>query len=204
MHSETNDAIQVLNERFKARMFSFSSDARRVSGTEELSFKGSRSRIGRALGHAAEELAGLPLAGLVLLTDGAATPGDQLSDVLLELRSSGVKVFPVPIGQKRFSRDVEVSRVDAPRSVLRGSSLQAEVTLAQTGFNGEKVVLEIEDEGRLVSSQEVSLPADGEALVVTTTFAAETSGTRRFSFRVVSGGGELLEENNRREVLIEA
>ena len=53
--------------------------------------------------------------------------------------------------------------MDAPAAVLKGTSLAAEVRVAQRGLGGPKVQLVVEDGGRIVQSQEVELPADGES-----------------------------------------
>ena len=54
-------------------------------------------------------------------------------------------------------------RVDVPSAVLKGTSLTAEVRFAQRGLGGTKVQLLVEDDGRVVQSQEIQLPEDGES-----------------------------------------
>ncbi len=201
---EGGGALRGLEQRFKVRSFGFDRDARRLSSVGELTFDGSQSRPGRALTEVADELAGVPISGLLLFTDGAASTSDPLTDALLDLGARGIPVYPVALGRERFERDIEISRVDAPRTVLLGSTLQVDVTLSQTGFSGQTVALEVEDDGRLVARQEVRFPADGEAVVATASFAASAAGPRRFRFQVALQAGEMVAENNRRETLIEA
>ena len=66
-------------------------------------------------------------------------------------------------GSRKTSRS---SRVETPRSALKGTSLVVDVVLSQTGYSGQTVPLNVEDEGRLVSSQDVELPRDGESATV--------------------------------------
>jgi hypothetical protein len=193
----------LLDPRFKVRVFSFARDARRIESSEELSFAGAETRIDRALAEAADELAAVPLSGLVLLTDGAQTSDEGLADVLLELKSRGVPVYPVGVGRDRFARDLEVTRVVAPQSVLEGSSLQVDVTIAQSGFAGTTQRLEIEDEGRIVAAQEIKFPTNGDAVVASAVFTATEEGPRRFRFRLAPQPGEVLAENNERWALIQ-
>ena len=75
--------LKSLSERFVVRTFRFSSTASRVGAPSDLTFAGAQTRIGAALDGAREELAGLPLAGLVLVTDGADTTDASLTDALL-------------------------------------------------------------------------------------------------------------------------
>jgi Putative glutamine amidotransferase len=200
---EGGDLLGALGQRFKVRLFSFADDLRRVSSPEELRFQGARSRLGGALLRGADELDAVPLAGLVVLTDGADNSGEPLEDAVLELKSRGVAVYPIGLGSERFDRDVQVSRVEAPRRVLRGSSLMVEVTLEQTGYAGEAVDLEVMDEGRIVSAQQVRFPATGEAVVARVSFKADQAGARQFQFRTAAQRGEAVAENNRRHALIQ-
>src|SRR5206468_10766504 len=63
--------LKALSQRFVLRVFRFSSSAERVQSPDELRYGGGATRIGQALARARDELAGLPLAGLVLVADGA-------------------------------------------------------------------------------------------------------------------------------------
>jgi uncharacterized membrane protein len=191
-----------LAERFKLRSFRFSSTAERVNGVEELTFAGSRSYLGEPLERAREELGAVPLAGLVLFTDGADNSDGALTDTLLSLKARGVPVFTVGLGRERFTRDIELTRVVAPRSVLEGSSLVVDVSVAQRGFSGSRVRLDVEDGGRIVNSQEVELPAEGEAGTVRVHFTASESGPRLFTFRIAPQQGEMVTQNNSQQALI--
>ena len=201
--ADGGDLLGVLGQRFKVRLFSFSDDLRRVSSPAELRFQGDSSRLGAALIRGADELDAVPLAGLVVLTDGADNSGEALESSILELKSRGVPVYPIGLGRERFDRDVQVSRVEAPPRVLRGSTLQVEVTLEQTGYAGEVVDLEVMDDGRIVSSEKVKFPATGEAVVTRVSFKADAAGARQFQFRTAPQRDEAVAENNQRRALIQ-
>lgn len=195
--------IEELGRRFRLRFFRFSEDAQRVGGVEEMRFAGGRSYLGRALERARADLASVPLAGIVMVSDGADNSAEALSESLLALRAASIPVFTVGVGREAYERDIEVSRVAAPRSVLRGSTLLVDVTLAQTGYSGQTVQLVVEDAGRIVDTQEVTLPRDGTPAVLRARFRAEEDGPRRYRFRIQPLEGERVLENNQRDVLIE-
>src|SRR5438094_7962821 len=65
--------LQALSQRFVVRFFSFASSADRVGAASDLKFGGTATRLAVALDRARDELAGLPLAGLVMVSDGADT-----------------------------------------------------------------------------------------------------------------------------------
>jgi uncharacterized membrane protein len=195
--------IKALSDRFVLRTFRFSSSTARLGSTDDLTFGGAQTKLGAALDGARQELAGLPLAGMVLVTDGADTTDDSLSDALLGLKAAAVPVFTVGVGRDRLARDVQVDRVSTPRSALLGTSLVIDAVVTQTGYAGETVALDVEDDGRIVGSQDVKLPADGDPVAVRVRFTAADKGARVFRFRIAPRPGELVTENNVREALID-
>src|SRR5688500_16012513 len=65
--------LKSLSDRFLVRIFRFSSTAGRANSGSDLRFDGSQTRLGTALDGVREELAGLPVSGIVLFSDGADT-----------------------------------------------------------------------------------------------------------------------------------
>ncbi len=195
--------LSDLEERFKVRLFSIGERTERVEGLEEFTFLQPQSGLAEGILAAADELASVPLSGLVLLTDGADNGRDSMDDRLVDLTARSVRVHTVGFGEERLERDVEVSRIEAPTRVLQGSSLVVEVSVEQEGFEGEGVVLEVEDEGRIVSTQPLEFGAEGEPALARVSFTATEPGPREFDFRIAAQEGETVTENNRRGVLIE-
>jgi uncharacterized membrane protein len=195
--------LKALGDKFVLRTFRFSSSASRAASGADLDFAGAQTRLGAALDGARQELAGLPLAGMVLVSDGADTTDAELADALLALKAEAVPVFTVGVGRERLSRDIQVDRVSTPRRALKGASLVIDAVITQTGYAGETVALNVEDDGRIVGSQEVKLPTDGEPAAVRVRFTATDAGARVFRFRIAPRPGEQVTQNNQREALIE-
>ncbi len=113
-------------------------------------------------------------------------------------------MFTVGVGQERFARDIQVTRVETPRAVLKGTALVVDVVLSQTGYGGKTVPLTVEDDGRIVSTQDVTLPrrrrvGDGARCASPPT----KPGARLFRFKVPTQAGEQVTQNNARDALIE-
>ena len=194
--------LAALADRFALRLFSFSSSTDRIETVGELGFGGTQTHVGQALTRAHEELAGVPLSGLVVVTDGADNADDPLEDALLPLQAAGVPVFTVGLGREEYSRDIQLSRVETPRSVLKGAALVVDVVVAQTGYRGQTVSLQVEDEGRIVADEDVTLPDDGEPTTVRVRFTAADAGPRLFSFRIAPQPDEMVTQNNVRHAMI--
>jgi uncharacterized membrane protein len=195
--------LAALSQKFVVRFFRFSSSSERVGTAGDLKYGGTSTRLAPALDRARDELAGLPLAGLVMVSDGADTSDAAIDETLAGLKARSIPVFTVGVGQERFARDVQVTRVETPRAVLKGTALVVDVVLSQTGYGGKTVPLTVEDDGRIVSTQEVTLPSDGESATVKVRFTANEAGARLFRFKVPTQADEQVTQNNARDALIE-
>ena len=192
----------ALADRFELRFFSFSSETDRIDELDELGYGGTRTHLGQALERAHEELSGVPLSGLVVVTDGADNADGGLGEALLPVQAAGVPVFTVGLGREEYERDIQMSRVETPRRVLKGASLVVDLVVTHRGYRGRTVTMQVEDEGRIVGTQDVQLPADGEPQTVRMRFTAPEAGPRLFSFRVSPQPDEMVTQNNVRESLI--
>jgi uncharacterized membrane protein len=198
-----NPLIEALSKKFVLRFFRFSTSVDRMTAPDQMRYEGAATRLGPALERARDDLAGLPLAGLVMVTDGADTSDQTLDEPLASLKARSIPVFPIGVGRDRFARDIQISRVETPRSTLKGTSLAVDLVISHAGFAGAKVPLTVEDNGRIVTSQEVTLPSSGESTTIRVTFAATEAGPRLFRFQVPVQPDEQVAQNNAREALVE-
>ena len=198
-----NPVLKALSDRFLVRVFRFSSTAGRLNGASDLTFNGSQTRLGAALQGAREELAGLPVAGIVLVSDGADTSDEALTDSLLGMKAEKLPVFTVGVGSAQLPRDIQIDRVSVPRSVLKGASLLVDAVVSHAGYAGQTVRVDVEDDGRIVGTEEVRLSSDGSPSAVRVRATATDAGPRVFRFRVTPQAGELVTQNNQREALID-
>jgi uncharacterized membrane protein len=195
--------LQALQERFAVRLFRFADSPERLADATELSFQGSGTRLAPALTRAHEDLAGVPLSGLVVLSDGADTSEEPLTEALLPLQAAGVPVFTVGLGDEALTPDVQLGRVDTPPVALLGTTLVVDVVLEGRGFGGRTVTVMVEDDSRILASREVELNGRGEPVLTQLSFTLEEAGPRRLQFSVPPLPGERVERNNARELLID-
>ena len=201
--SEGSELLSALSEKFTLRFFRFSRDASRLNDMGDLSYAGTATDLGNALVRAQEELAGVPISGLVVISDGADNSGGALAESLLPLQASNVPVYTVGLGEEELSPDVQISRVEMPRTVLVGTSLVVDVIVSHRGFSGRTVQLMVEDTGQLLASEDVTFERDGEPVVTRVRIEAEDAGPRLLRFRVSAQEGERVTENNVRDVLVD-
>src|SRR5687768_12671695 len=200
----TRDSVlaRALSERFQLRYYRFSSGAEPIADARAMTFAGGRTHLGVALDRARQDLSTVPLAGMVVITDGADNSASALAEPLLALKARGLPVYTIGVGAPRFERDIEITRVEVPHTALRGTALVANVVVAQRGFSGRKVQLLAEDGGRIVASQEVTLRGDGEESPVRMRVVTSETGPRQLRFRIAREAGELIPDNNARSALV--
>ncbi len=187
--------VRRLGDRFVLRFFRFGADAGAVTGAAALKGNGTRTDLAGALQAAQDELAGAPLAGLVLVSDGADNAGADLTAPLLSLRARKVPVYTVGVGQERFEKDAGIERVALPASALTGAGVLTEVAIRVRGLSGQQLELVAEDDGRVVAQR--SVPVGKEDITrVQLRLPQLAPGSHPLTFRIRPIPGEIVTENN--------
>lgn len=195
--------MKALADRFAVRTFAFSSAAGRVDDPTALGFNGTRTDLAGALDRVREDLSSVPLSGIVVVSDGADNAGRVMAESLVPLQAASIPVFTVGLGEEAISPDIQLDRVQAPRSVLLGSAVVVDVVVSHRGFAGQPVALEVADDGRILTSQDVPLGRNGEPVVARVRLIADRVGPRRLIFRIPVAEGEQVTGNNQRELLMD-
>jgi uncharacterized membrane protein len=197
-----NGMLQDLQERFTLRYYRFSDIVTRMDPSRPLAFQGRSTNIGAALDYMRQDMAGVPLAGAVLVTDGADNADTTLTDPLLQLKSRGIPVYTVGLGDERFARDIEVSRVEGPARVLMGSAFAVDVMIKQQGYDGRTVTLVAEENGSIATTQEITFGRGQPGTTARVNLTASTDGPRNFRFHIAPQTGERVTENNTHDLLL--
>jgi len=197
------DLFRALEERFAVRYFRYSSSVDRMELGEELTYAGTRTDMVEALDRAREDLSSVPLSGLVVISDGADNAGRSLAEALVPLQAASVPVYAVGLGEEALSPDIQVGRISAPRTVLKGTALLLDVVVSQRGYAGRTLPLIVEDDHRILTEEEVQLGRDGEPTLARVRFTLEEAGPSRIRIRVPVQPGERVDQNNERRVEVE-
>ncbi|HEX6623769.1 MAG TPA: hypothetical protein VF064_08660, partial [Pyrinomonadaceae bacterium] len=192
-----------LQEKFRTDLYAFSGELGALGGGgEELFGEGAASDLGGAVSEAARRAAGVPLSAVVLVSDGAANVPRDLGAVLRELRAKNLPVYTVGVGSAERPTDAELVRVQMPRRVLVGSSVNVEAFVRLSGYGPTKVLIAVSEDGRAVKTEEFNLRG-GETEAVRLELTAAIAGVHRYTFEITALDGEMTLENNGREALVE-
>jgi hypothetical protein len=194
--ADSSALVRALSARFAVRRFRFAASATPVRSSADVQALGTRSDLAQSLEDVREDLEGMPLAGVVLISDGADNGTASLDDALLALRARRVPVYTVGVGQERFARDIAIERVQAPRRLLSGAAGVVEVDVRVRGLNNARVPLTLEADGRVVATETVQPPARGDLSTVRVRIPPLPTGVHRLAVRVRPLPAEIVTQNN--------
>ena len=198
-----SEFVKDLDEKFVVKPFLFAAQASSTDLPMQMTWDGEQTNIAAALGYVLSETRNLPLAGVVLLTDGADNSYADLAPVLSELKANNVPVYPIGVGPLTIERDAELMQVSLARRILKGSTTTARVSLHQRGFGGSRGRLEVRENNVLLAAREVHFPRDSETLITEVALLPKTVGIQEYEFTLVPLAGELNERNNSRTTILE-
>lgn len=186
---------------FEPRRFAFDADARPVENFRAEAAAGSRTALATALGQILEDARQSPLAGVILISDGADNSDGLTAAALSDLGAYGVPVYGIAVGRESMPEDLELASVSMPARVLPDSTVTARVAIRHDGpatarlrvFQGEK----------LLASMPVELAGDARGSTIDVDFALNEAGPQELEFSLAAAEDDPETRNNRRRGLVE-
>src|SRR5208283_2445233 len=148
-----------LGQEFDVRNYVFDSHLRSVEGFDTLAFDGTGTSLGTSLSALSKRFRGLPLAGVLLFTDGNRTDLGDLD------WSSLPRVYPVVPPSRGVIRDVGIRDVSISQTNFESAPVVLRADVAAAGFPGEPIVAAVINEaGKVVERQQAKSPRDAKPL----------------------------------------
>ncbi len=198
-----SEFVKALEGKFYLRAYKFADRAESGTLPLQLDWSGDQTNIPSGLERIMADTRNLPLAGVVIFTDGSDNSHRAFNESLAELATRQIPVYTVGIGPETLEKDVEISQVSAARVVLPGSVVSARVALRQTGFGGSRGRLDVREGSALVQSKEVYFPPDSEMVTVEVAISPKTEGLKTYQFTLAPLEGEKLTQNNTLTALVQ-
>lgn len=203
--------ISALSAKYNVRLYSFASRAhgvplpadaaRRKSYSVALTADkegGDTTQIGMALQSPIDELAGQPIAGALVLSDGGNNLGEDPILVAESVRAGGVRVSTSGIGDPTSTKDVTLLSVLADDVVRVNNTVTVYASISQRGYAGKTVAVTLMRNGQEMERQNVRMAPDDQKQEIHFTYVPTQAG--RFFYTVVVAGqpGEITLANNKR------
>ncbi|HKI16715.1 MAG TPA: hypothetical protein VKA15_02500, partial [Isosphaeraceae bacterium] len=180
-----------LAQDFDVREYAFDTHLRSVDGFDGLTFDGTGSALGTSLSLLARRFQGLPLAGILVFTDGIRTDAGDVDWSLLP------PIYPVVPPSQRVARDVRVDHVSVTQTNFESAPVVITPVVSAVGFPGETIVATISDEtGKVVERQEARSLRDDKPLGFRFQFRPDRKGIRFYRVNTCAA----LDENKAGEL----
>ena len=180
----TRPWLSRLRQDFDVRQYAVDTQLRSVTSASELSFDGRASNLAGAIARVVERFRGRPLAGILLLSDGAATDGAELEKTVA---SRLPPVYPVVIGRDTPASDLGVSRVTVSQTSFEDAPVTLSAQVSGTGYSSKTLVAQLlDDQGKRVEQQNLSLQQDGKPATVRFQLRPQQPGVSFYSVRVAA------------------
>ncbi len=195
--------LESLQDSFQVRTFRFDKNAQRINSAEELLSSGNSSSLDQALRHADDQLGGLALGGIVLISDGADNAAGDVISLARDFGARKIPVFTVGVGQEQIPQDVGIVDVSTAKTVLEGSVFSVEVSISQQGYEGQEIELNIMDGSTVAASKKVVLGSDASTRRYDLELMPERREAIAYELQVAEQPGEMVLQNNRYRFLVD-
>ncbi|HEY3131488.1 MAG TPA: glutamine amidotransferase [Acidobacteriota bacterium] len=198
--------VRRASEKFQVDYYSFADRPATQTLSQILAqpSDGKNTNLGSALEQVSQEMAYLPLAGIILISDGADNSSRQLNAAVQKLHSQRIPVHTVGVGKERLDNDVELLHVSTPRRLVPDSMCTALLSIQNHGFGGQKARIEVRDGEALIQTREVTLQFENGIQTVELPFSVSGTGVKNLKFSVQDLSGDLVPQNNWRRTVLEA
>ena len=188
--------LEALQKVFEVQLYSFAQAPLPLATLDAVPPPGSQTRIGDSLVQILQTAGSAPLAGVVLLSDGAENGNSLSEERLAEIASYGVPIHTVGLGPETNPRDLELERVDIASAAPAGATISAQVGIRHDGESTTR--LRVYDRDKLIVARDLRLPRDTEITNVSFEVPAGDPGTREMRFVLDPLEGESNVVNNER------
>jgi uncharacterized membrane protein len=174
-----------LEQDFDVRRYVFDSHLRATEGFDALTFDGVGSSVTTSLSAIARRFRGLPIAGVLLLTDGNRTDTEDIDWSQLP------PIYPVVPPSRGVAKDIGVSQLSISQTNFEAAPAVVRADVSVAGYSGQSIVAAITDEsGKEVERLEAKAPYEDKPLSFRFQFRPEHKGISFYSVRAFAASEE--------------
>lgn len=204
-------ALKELGKKYNVRAYTIDSVPRAISLPTDAKKRdiykfalapdpktGDSTQIGVGLRRALDDMAGQPVAGMLLLSDGGSNLGEDPVAVADTARQSHVPLSAIGLGDPTKTKDVALLSTLADDVVRVNNTVSVYASLSHRGYKGKSLTVILQRDGQEVQRQNVVLGADEQKQEVRFTYTPDHAG--RFYYTVAASPltGEVTLANNKR------
>lgn len=203
LYDEQRGILNGIREDFKVRTYAFSKDAARTDSLNAVTY-GHETNLSVGLDRVLSDFRGLPLTGVILITDGGDNSGQMPRSKVEELRSLGIGLHIIGLGDPEPERERELLDVVVTPGVGETAGAEIEIKVRSWADEAQPVSFNIYDGDRIVLTEERRLKGDGKIDQFAFFFEHEREGAHEYRMVVEGAPGERNLANNALHMLVDA
>jgi hypothetical protein len=182
-----------------------------VDWSSELQPRGAQTRLGQALADQLRLYRGAPLAGIVVISDGAQNAGIEPSSAVTAAKEANVPIFTLGIGSTEARRNISLRDLVVPTRAFPGDTLNVTGYVQGTSYAGRVVRAELlrrgtddpAGSGAPVATEDVVVGADDEVVSVSFDVEPDEVGSFIYQLRLITPPDDGNARDNQREAEVD-
>ena len=159
---------------------------------------GDSTQIGSALKAPIEELAGSPIAGALIISDGGNNLGEDPVTVAEATKQAGIRVSALGIGDPTKTKDIAILSVLADDVVRLNNTVTVFAAISQRGYAGRTIAVLLKKNGVTVGTETLKLAKDDQKQEVRFTYVPKDAGQFFYTVETAVLPDEIAADNNKR------
>jgi hypothetical protein len=182
-----------------------------IDWSTELQPRGAQTRLGQALADQLRLYRGAPLAGVIVISDGAQNAGIEPGAAVEAAKAAKVPIHTIGIGSTEVRRNVALRDLLVPTRAFPGDTINVTGYIQASGYAGKLVQVELtrrraddpSGSGSVIASEDVVAGPDNEIVAVSFDVEPEEAGSFVYHLRVVAPPNDSNPRDNQREAEVE-
>lgn len=197
LREDLDGMAKSLGDNYEVHTFNF--DGTLHDGLSD-TYNGRQTNISAALKQLNNRYVNQNIGAVVLATDGLYNQG---SDPQYQARDLKTTIYTIALGDTTPKRDLLIANVNYNKTAFLGNDFEIEVLAEAYQSKGENMHLSIDEDGRQVASQNISVASDAFQKLVPVKLSADKKGIRKFTISITPVKNELSAENNTETIYVE-
>jgi len=196
-----NNVFKEINQAYNLHYYSFSVHAKPIHHLtiDSLAFTGDGTDISQALQDVRKNLLNRYFSGVILISDGIYNVGEN---PIYLAQNYDVPVYAIGIGDPAEKKDVLIARVLTNEVVYAKNKVPVNVVVTHYGFEGQKVMVFLKQEGKVLDSKPLTLGPSNQEEVVHLFFTPLREGFQRYEVSISGLKSEFTRINNKRSFYV--
>ena len=204
LNEAENAILPELDKNFKIRYYTFGDNSERVDSLSHISPEETATNIAQAFKRIAANFKGMPLIGILMLTDGGDNSQEDPYEIAEELGSHNIPIHIVGLGSESFEQERELLSINTKKGLEEGSGAEIDIKVRSWIEETDPVSFNIFKGDEEVFSEKRYLKGNGKIDYFTFFYESDNPGAVEYTFQIDHLDNEINTKNNSLNLLIDS